>query len=185
MMIEKVGWYGKARRSVLELIDASLPREEQISMPFLTVMSARRCVDFLSYHDDDGLIGTSYSTSHGGHAFLLYLAISPDRRSEGHGTRILAHLISMYDGVPLTLNVEPLDPSSDNNSQRERRFSFYLRNGFSDTGYQLIDGDMRYTVLSTAKDFDPEGYRAVLRSLMMGMNRFKVVAKDANLSHTL
>lgn len=172
--IRKVRRFGKSYRSVKELIDLSFPKEEQLSMSLLNMMSFRRRVDFLSYHDGDDMVGISYSISHKGHVFVLYVAVDPGHMSKGYGSEILSHLTTIYEGAPLTLNVEPLDPASDNNSQRERRFSFYFRNGFSETGYELIDGMMRYTILSTAKEFDPNEYLSVLRSLTMGFYDFRI-----------
>lgn len=179
--VRRVGLFGEVRRHVFELIDSSIPREEQLPRPLLTVMSLRKHVDFLSYHEGDELVGTSYSMCWEGHAFVLYIAVDGRYRSKGYGSMILSHLRYMYDGAQLTLNVEPLDPSSDNAPQRERRFSFYLRNGFSDTGYELFDGAIRYTVLSTAEDFDPDGYRSVLRSFTPGFELFRVVAGPTDL----
>lgn len=182
--VRKVGCFGRARRSVSELIDLSIPQEEQLPRPMLTLMSFRGCVDFLSYHDGDDIVGVTYSLSHRGHAFVLYVAVAPGHRSKGYGSEILSHLRTRYDGIPLTLNVEPIDPSSDNNRQRERRVSFYLRNGFHDTGYELFDGPIRYTVLSTAEEFDPDSYRSVLGWLTFGYEMFRVAVASERGSPT-
>ena len=139
-------------------------------MPLLNLMSMRGCVDFLSYHDDGDLVGMSYSIRHRDHVFVLYVAVRSDMQSRGYGSAMVSHIRSVYRGLPLTLNVEPMGPDYDDNDLRKRRFAFYQRNGFRDTGYRLVDGDVVYTILSTADEFVPEDYLMVLRSLTMGFN---------------
>lgn len=96
--------------------------------------------------------------------FLLYMAVSPSLQSRGYGTEILEYLKEQYK-KPITLNAEPRDDDSENADERSRRFAFYERNGFSDTGYVLQDTKMTYTVLSSAKKFAIEDYYGALLGL--------------------
>ena len=175
MDIERVTRRMRDYDKVIELIDSSFPKEEQLPMFLLRIMSKRRCVDFLAYYDEGVFCGISYSIISRGHVFVLYVAVSDGLQSKGYGSFILDHLKELYNGAPLTLNVEPLDPESDNNHQRIRRMAFYTRNGFRDTGHTLVDGDIVYTILSTAEEFVPSEYGRVLRSLTLGTYMPKIV----------
>ena len=66
---------------------------------------------------------------------------------------------------PLTLNAEPLDSAAEIAEERERRFAFYERNGFSNTGYELVDSKMTYAVLSDAEVFSAAEYSEALLGL--------------------
>ncbi|HJJ68358.1 MAG: hypothetical protein IIX51_00520 [Methanocorpusculum sp.] len=68
-------------------------------------------------------------------------------------------------GMSFTVEGPDMDENADNADERRRRFAFYERNGFYDTGYLLRDTQMTYTVLSTAKDFKPDVYYETLKGL--------------------
>ena len=67
--------------------------------------------------------------------------------------------------MSITVERPDMDENADNADERRRRFAFYERNGFYDTGYLLRDTQMTYTVLSTAKDFKPDAYYETLKGL--------------------
>ena len=67
--------------------------------------------------------------------------------------------------MSFTVEGPDMDENADNADERRRRFAFYERNGFYDTGYLLRDTQMTYTVLSTAKDFKPDAYYETLKGL--------------------
>ncbi|MBE6507711.1 MAG: GNAT family N-acetyltransferase [Methanocorpusculum parvum] len=142
----------------------AFPREERFPFLFLKVLALRRSCLFVSYYADDCLVGISYAVEGPEMVFVLYLAVSANVRSRGYGSEILSSLKDLYK-KPLTLNIEPLDEDAANAEERKRRFSFYERNGFSNTGYLLQDSQMTYTVLSTAEDFSVEDYTKALLGL--------------------
>lgn len=66
-------------------------------------------------------------------------------------------------------HVESLDPSAENALQREKRISFYSRNGIFDTGCRFIDEGETYSVLASDIDhFDSREYETLLRSFSFG-----------------
>ena len=60
----------------------------------------------------------------------------------------------------IALNIEPLDPKSDNYAQRIKRFEFYLKNGFVDTHYQI---------LATTTQFPIKEYKLTIKQLSFGL----------------
>ena len=68
-----------------------------------------------------------------------------------------------------TLNVELLDPKAENYPQRQRRFRFYGRNGFFDTGYHVWEVGGEFRVLSTGLPLDVPRYKQVFRKLTFGL----------------
>lgn len=148
------------RRLYLE----SFPKEERFPFLFLKALARTKKSRFLAYYDGDTLAGMSFTIEGKDMVFLLYLAVSPALQSRGFGTEILSYLKELYK-KPLTLNAEPLDSAAENSPERERRFAFYERNGFSDTGYELVDSKMTYTVLSDAEVFSAAEYAEALLGL--------------------
>lgn len=107
--------------------------------------------------------------------YVLYLAVNDEIRSKGYGTKMLNQLKEMSAGKEITLNVEPLDKKADNYSQRVRRMEFYIRNGFRDTGYRLVDLTGEYSILSTADDFTIEEYKKAITQIGMNLYKPKVI----------
>lgn len=153
--------------SVRRLYLSAFPKEERFPFLFLQMMRLRRSCRFISYYKEGSLAGLSFTVEGRGMVFVLYLAVSENIRSTGIGSEILSYLKNLY-GKPLTLNIEPMDDTADNADERRRRYSFYERNGFYNTGYLLRDTQMTYTVLSTAKDFLPDVYYETLLGIHPG-----------------
>ena len=157
----------RAGFGVRQLYLTSFPKVERFPFWFLQALALTRRSRFLAFYAGDSLAGISFTIEGRDMVFLLYLAVSPDMRSCGFGTEILSYLKTLYN-KPLTLNMEPLDSAADNADERLRRFAFYERNGFSDTGYLLVDPQMTYAVISTAKEFSLEEYKEALHGLHPG-----------------
>ena len=62
--------------------------------------------------------------------------------------------------------------------QRIKRLRFYQKNGYHDTGYQIIDHADRYSVLSTAQMFDPEMYKQVVGRLSFGFIKTTLIKNE-------
>ena len=117
---------------------------------------------------DDQFCGVLYTAEDNKYIFVLYLAVNDRIRSKGYGTKILGWL-KQSTGKIIVLNVESLDPSAENALQREKRFSFYSRNGIFDTGCRFVDGDETYSVLaSDTNHFDPREYEMLLSRFSFG-----------------
>ncbi len=158
--------FSRPAGSVKSLYHDAFPKEERYPYLLLKLLSLRRCISFLEYGDvDEKPISFSYTVEGEEMVFILYLAVEENSRSKGYGSEILSLLKNRYVGKSLTLNIEPLDSAAANFSERQKRFAFYERNGFSDTGYNLRDSTMTYMILSTAEDFDAEKYRKTLLGL--------------------
>ena len=70
---------------------------------------------------------------------------------------------------------------ADNAEQRRRRFSFYERSGFRDTGYAVQDSTGEYWTLARevpGTPFDPDDFRDALHCLDCGLITARVVRRD-------
>ncbi|MEE0449606.1 MAG: hypothetical protein UC928_06895 [Collinsella sp.] len=109
-----------------------------------------------------------YTAKNDKYIFVLYLAVNNRIRSKGYGTKMLDWLKHNTNKI-IVLNVEAIDPLAENAQQREKRISFYGRNGIVDTGCKFVDEGETYSVLtSDVEGFDAKEYESLLSSFSFG-----------------
>ena len=156
-------------KDVCCLMGTAFPRNEQMPMWLLRALALRKSVNFRAFYEDDQFCGVLYTAEDNKYIFVLYLAVNDQIRSKGYGTKILDWL-KLNTEKSIVLNVESLDPSAENALQREKRISFYSKNGIFDTGCRFIDGGEKYSVLaSDIEIFDPGEYEMLLSKFSFGM----------------
>lgn len=155
----------RVRKQVKKLYTRAFPACERLPWWLLRLNARRQGIDLTAYMDGDQLRGFTCSAMVEDCYFLLFFAVAEECRGQGWGSRILADICSRHDRVDL--NVELLDQKADNYEQRLRRFAFYRKNGFHDTGYHVWEVGGKFRVLSTTPELNEESYRQVF-SLLSG-----------------
>ena len=56
-------------------------------------------------------------------------------------------IIASYPDLLIILDFEEIDANAENNNQRIRRKNFYLKNGFYETGFYTLLGEIRFEVV--------------------------------------
>ena len=155
-------------KDVCRLMRTAFPPNEQIPMWLLRVLAFRKSVNFRVFYDDDRFCGVLYTAEDNKYVFVLYLAVNDRIRSKGYGTKILDWLKQNTEKI-IVLNVEAINSSAKNALQREKRISFYNRNGIFDTGCKFIDEGETYSVLtSDIEQFDSKEYEMLLSRFSFG-----------------
>lgn len=155
-------------KDVCRLMKTAFPQNEQIPMCLLRVLTLRKNINFRAFYEYDQFCDILYTVEDNRYIFVLYLAINDRIRSKGYGTKILNWLKQNTEKI-IVLNVEAINPSSENALQREKRISFYNRNGILDTGCRFTDEDETYFVLaSDIKHFDMKEYEMLLSRFSFG-----------------
>ncbi len=145
--VASVGPGSPGADAVLRIVDVSFPERERYSDQFLFRKLSDPGARLLSFSDGGEVVGMSYVVERGDELFILYLAVDPSARSRGYGGEMLGILDSMYPGHRQYLCIEPLVPCDDY-ADRLRRFRFYTRNGFKDTGLDLTSDAGDFHLLS-------------------------------------
>ena len=101
--------------------------------------------------------------------FLLFFATLPEKRSGGIGSKAIKVLVERCGDKPLVLTYESIYQESDNDEQRRRRHSFYVKNDFYETGWFTEEAGIEFIVASSQKEFDAEAFRAVSDAVNAGM----------------
>ena len=153
------------RKQARALYHTACPKEERLPWWLLRLNARRSGIDLTAFLDGDTFCGFTASVTADRMHFLLFFAIPDDLRGRGYGSAILSRLRQTYETV--TLNVELLDPKADNFEQRKRRFAFYRKNGFFDTGFHVWEVGGKFRVLGTDPQLDVAAYKNIFKKLSL------------------
>jgi GNAT superfamily N-acetyltransferase len=126
-------------------------------------------VQFLAFYDNDQFCGMSYLFEDAEQTYILYLAVASSLRSGGYGSKILRWIETNSPSKNVSLNIEEVDEHFENYSQRVKRFKFYQKNSYRDTGMKIILMKDRYPILSNCTNFSKEKYQHILRKATFGL----------------
>lgn len=151
---------------VKKLYHKAFPKVERIPMIVLLWKAKKEEVQFVAFYDREEFIGFAYMFSSNNITFILYLAIDASRRSKGYGKTILSMIEADYPEHRLVLNIEEIDPTADNYTQRVKRKDFYLKNGYKNAGYRMIQAGERYEVMVKGLALNETEFLQLFQNLM-------------------
>lgn len=82
------------------------------------------------FYEGDNFIGFSSVTIYKDIAYIFFLAVAPEHRNKGYGSKILSYLKEEYSKYTVLLCYEEVDDKYPDNDMRKKREEFYQRNGF-------------------------------------------------------
>ena len=85
-----------------------------------------------AFYDDDLFVGFSSITIYKDICYIFFLAVSPELRGQGYGSKILSELKNIYSDYVLLLCYEEVDKKYEDYEYRCKRETFYQKNGFVD-----------------------------------------------------
>ncbi len=105
----------------------------------------------LGLNDGERIIGYAFLVQKNNDYLLDYFAIYPEYRNKGIGGEML-QLVKEYLGCADNIILEVEDPDASTNDEDktvcQRRLSFYIRNGFYNTGVKMLCFGVPYLILS-------------------------------------
>lgn len=149
------------------LAKEAFPPEEYLAPSELVKMAQSDHFDFLALLDEDGFVGFMVVMLYENMAYLFFLAIDAASRGKGYGSRAIETLKAEYPDKIHTVDFEMLDDSAPNKQQREKRRSFYLRNGYRETGLFLSYLGVDYEVFCMGEGFDPDSFKAMMKTIQV------------------
>lgn len=142
----------------------AFPPEEYLPPWKLAQMAQADSFDFLALLDGDTFVGFMAVQTYADMAYLFFLAIDAPCRGRGYGSRAIETLRTAYPGKTHTVDFEAPDDTAPNQAQRQKRRSFYLRNGYRETGLFLSYLGVDYEVFCTSS-FDANTFKSLLRTI--------------------
>lgn len=147
---------------VVTLQRSAFPPEEQFSVDQILTLAEDPNNEYLSFWERQKLCGIMLFCSGKNLTYLFYLAVNPDLRSQGYGSKILTWLMEHVGEKTLVLNIEQVGFDSPNEEQRVLRWRFYERLGYVKQPYYLLDDSGEYDIITSGTYFDPEEYMDLL-----------------------
>ena len=149
------------------LAKEAFPPEEYLAPSELVKMARSDNFDFLALLDGDTFVGFMVVQTYENLAYLFFLAIDAGIRSKGYGSRAIETLRAEYPDKTHTVDFEMLDDTAPNKVQREKRRSFYLRNGYRETGLFLSYLGVDYEVFCMGDLFDIDTFKAMMKTIQV------------------
>lgn len=115
----------------IELYIRAFPKDERFPIPDLVELILKGKADCTVLLDSETFAGASYQVFDKETVYILFLAIDDRIRSKGYGTSFLKVIKESYDNRRIALLIESLSiRDAANFSERKKRESFYIKNGF-------------------------------------------------------
>lgn len=126
--------------------------------------------------DDNGFAGLMFVVYYEDIVYIFFLAVVPDARGKGYGTKALDEAKKIFSGKRLILNMEEVDEGYENFEQRVKREKFYNSNGFKKSDYKTSEKDIVYEMMHYGGEVSFEEYSRLIENLF-GKTIFKIFYK--------
>ncbi len=157
----KVCTSGEMLEAVKALYVDAFPPEERKPFSIIEDKVREGSMEILCMEEDGRFLGLAIMILHGDIALLDYLAVSPESRGCGVGTRTLSLLKERYPDRTLLLEIEDPDEPSDNTAERLRRQDFYARNGMVSMDYRVWLFGVKMIILTDGEEVPFSRYHAI------------------------
>ena len=151
----------KRLEEVKALYMKAFPPEERKPFSIIEDKVREGSMEILCMEEDGRFLGLAIMILHGDIALIDYLAVSPESRGGGVGTRTLALLKARYPERTLLLEIEDPDEPCDNAAERLRRRDFYARNGMIAMDYRIWLFGVKMLVLTDGAEVPFSRYHAI------------------------
>jgi len=168
-------------KHIRDLYSTAFPRQEQVALPFLIRQTKKVSNKFDAFYDGDVFVGLTYTISYKDMTYLWYLATCAELRSKGYGSQIMQHLHETHADKRIILNLDVQDESAADSDIRKKRKEFYLRSGYSSTGYLCNFNGNKLDVMSINGYVAPDEFVSIFKEFF-GIMYF--IAKPKILSAT-
>jgi len=145
-------------KDVKKIYFDSFPPNERMPFWMMVAMSKLWNTKFLSFYDNDKLCGFIYLAVQFRQVFVMFFAVDRELRSKGYGSQILNELQKLYPDKTVIVSIE--HSNTDETGELERRKRFYLRNGFTETGYLIRMRGVEQEILVRNGQFSKAKFRA-------------------------
>lgn len=149
------------------LAKEAFPPEEYLAPSELVKMAHSDNFDFIALLDEDTFVGFMVVLLYENMAYLFFLAIDADSRGKGYGSRAIETLTAEYPDKIHTVDFEMPDDAAPNREQRKKRRSFYLRNGYRETGLFLSYLGVDYEVFCMGDSFPIDTFKAMMKTIQV------------------
>lgn len=152
---------------VHELNNRAFPKEERIENEKLLTIVERCNARALAIYDQDLFVGFvigAYSSKYEIY-YIWFFAIEESLRSQGYGTKALQAIAQRHEKAQMVIEIEVLDPESENYEERLRRYAFYQRSGFEKSNWSVAYFGAEFQIITRPAPFRKEDYETFWNEL--------------------
>ncbi len=124
-------------KKVKQIYESAFPKAERMPFALMVAMSKLWHTKFLALYEKDAPCGFIYLAKNRNLVFIMFFAVDRDLRSNGYGSKILEEIKRFYPSKKIIVSIEPCIAEAEDLQTRQRRKSFYLRNGFCESGWYM------------------------------------------------
>lgn len=154
---KRIGKKSKYLEKIEKLYISAFPENERFSFKMM-IANEKGCYETFGFFIDDEFCGFAIFLNGGDIAHILYIAILPELRNGGYGTKALAALGRIKKGMRIIVDIERELPGCPENEIRRRRKNFYIRNGYSETEVRYRWQDESYEILVSGGELTGEDF---------------------------
>lgn len=150
-------------KALRQLYEEAFPPEEKKPFSLILEKNEAGSMEILAIEGEDGsFLGLAIFILYRDLALLDYLAVSPEWRGAGIGSRALALLRERHKEKRFLLEIEDADElTAENCVDRKRRKAFYLRNGLREMPYRVLLFGVRMQILTDGSEVPFDEYHAL------------------------
>lgn len=130
----------------------AFPKNERMPFFMMVAMSKLWNTQFLGFYDGDIPCGFIYLAFNRKIVFVMFFAVDKHLRSKGYGSSILQQIKNKYPDKKIIISIEPCDNSAPDIELRKKRKSFYMQNGYKETGYMMkLNGVVQEIIITNGE----------------------------------
>lgn len=114
------------------LLEEAFPIDEILPLEYYLAYRLNEGVMVYSFEERGRFIGFMQVVSNDDIVYLSYLAFFKSYQCKGYGSQAISYLKSLYPNSPIAVDREVIIPNGEDEQERRRRASFYIKNGFAD-----------------------------------------------------
>lgn len=150
---------------ILDLYQKAFPKEERKPFSLIERKAAMGSMEILTLKEGGRRCGFAITAIGQDLVLLDYFAIAEEYQGQGLGSDALFLLRELYRDKQFFLEIEELDETQPNYSQRVRRKAFYLRNGMQETGIRIELFHIKMELLASKPGLHYEDCEVLYREL--------------------
>lgn len=136
-----------------DMMKRQFPPEEYLSLDNQLALQDLGDIEIWALYDLTELAGFTTLRTTDEMAYLFFLSFDDAFQGKGYGKEAIAKIQELYADKAVTVDFELIDEKAENNEQRIRCRSFYLKNGFLETGWGLAYLVVEYEIFCMNQPF--------------------------------
>lgn len=164
-------------KEVKKIYVDSFSKEERMPFALMLLLTKITRTEFLAFYDENILCGFIYMAAVSNITFIMFFAVDKRLHSKGYGSQILKEVQTIYPDNKIIVTIERCDVEAENIKDRIRRKNFYIKNGFTETGYFTELSKIEQEIIIRNGDFSSEEFSNFLREYSNGAMKAKIWKK--------